>query len=128
MAKLSQETIKERIANKQLKIKLLTKARKKIKANYTSGICCALEDSITGSYRSNQWDAADELTSYISKALGNHSFYTTWARSKKESVDALYYNDWRKFGKEAKKARQAWIDWMIKCLQEDIDTLKAKLK
>lgn len=129
MAKLSQKAIQERIANKELKIKLLTKARKKIKVNFASGICCALEDSITGSYSGNsQWKAVDDLTSYISKALGYHSYYPSWLRANCEDAQKQYEFNYVKYLVKVKKSRQAWIDWMIKCLAEDIDTLKAKLK
>lgn len=129
MAKLSQETIKERIANKQLKIKLLKSARKKLRPYSGSGICSALNDSVSGGYFDNpKWDAVDELVEYISKALGVYAYYTSWVRSKNTKLDDLCNDNFLKFGQQAKKARQAWIDWMIKCLTEDIDILKGKLK
>lgn len=132
MAKLTPKTIQKRIDSKELKIKLLKSAKGFLRDDYTSGICDALSNAVLykngHSYNDcKEWTACNELTSYISRALGVYSWYPKWVREKHKDANLQYIFNYSKFNKQIKKSRKAWIDWMINCLQEDIDKLKGEL-
>lgn len=129
---VKEKTVKEKITDKQLKIKLLQSAKKYLKESYTSGICGALNNAVLRkngySYdNSKEWTACRELKNYISRTLGKHGWYSSWVRDNCEKANFQYNSSSTKFNKQVKKSRKAWVDWMINCLQEDIDKLKGEL-
>lgn len=78
-------------------------------------------DTAICSYIWGQYDAdstcKNELTIYISKALGGYGYYHNWLENKiKIQVTP----------KIAKQGRIGWLNYMIKCLEEDLQKLKTK--
>lgn len=109
----------DKIDNKKLKIEALKKAKNIVeKPSYNAGICSALWHYNTCSY-----DIANQLTNYISRSLSGSNYLEGWLTRNLPANAKVYDNR-----KKVKATRLAWIDWMIACLQEDIDKLQAKLE
>lgn len=115
------------------KIALLMGARVRVEQGVNYPICYAIADAQQPPpYRTPEerrgFTARIALTGYIGRVLGRHSYYPRWLYEKQTGMrpGLSDYPAWMKNNREGvKQGRLAWIDWMIKCLQED---LKAKAK
>lgn len=88
------------------KISILKQAKKSISSGYDKYICIAIDYASNGDYYTKT-----ELLNYISKSLRNYAFYESWYESKfKKEISYA----------QAKKNRVKWLNWMIKCLKEDL--------
>lgn len=89
-----------------VKIRVLKAAKKKLEtfSIYSSlGICCALLYVGHG----ENYDVSFTLRKYVARELGEHAYLTEWLRAKNLPCDAH----------SVRKARIAWIDWMIASLE-----------
>lgn len=110
---------------RQHKIAALKEAKRVIQDNYacprrpnasgSSGICRALGVyAVACSYESIKSKAVRELKSYISDALGIHSFLNGWVQRNSRLSSYPDSNN-----PKMVQTRLNWIDWMINCLEED---------
>ncbi len=112
--------------NYQLKIDILTVARRNIKSlkgkqlnNYTSAICRQLTIQYGQSFpfsASPKDDAINQLKSYISDSLGYNLYLEDWLRNN--------LNGFVITPASLRKARIEWIDWMITQYEAELKKVK----
>lgn len=109
----------------ETKIEILKKARIAIKSGNTMFICIAIDDVKRASGHMH-WselsyikESVDQLRLYISNALERTSSYGTWLEVKlgRETTTT-----------EDREGRVQWIDWMIRCLEEDLSLREYNVK
>lgn len=107
-------TNKSVINNKQIKIDLLKSAKELVANGTEPWICCAIDYA---AFVKRVCTPAQQLRKYIHAALDEETFYTGWLKQNGHPYDAH----------SAKQGRLAWIDWMVACLEEDINELKGNV-
>lgn len=112
------------IKEKEIKIALLKRAKHYVQCGTARGICAAItgaEDWIDkDKYGGNTYKLGFSLVNYISNALGEHSYLESWVVAQQ----GFHIRDDKRMKARMKATRLAWIDWMISCLQEDVDKLR----
>lgn len=93
---------------REQKIEALKFARERIKHKRNEFICHALPNNA----------ARDYLKAYIMKALQGDREYSNWLGKKHPTKYQEWVNKYRTnpdyFDNQCRRARLAWIDWMIK--------------
>jgi hypothetical protein len=101
----------------QQKLVMLRAARRELETS--RGICAALNRAGTMYPSAGHLKAVKHLRRYVERSLQGYSFLESWLVHKGH-VD-VYTDMWSKAGRaKMLRTRQAWVDWMIACYEEDL--------
>jgi hypothetical protein len=122
----------EKIKLLQTKIKMLQGARRRIRTGHTRFVCYAITNERESMLLKN-WElagqASHDLKRYIEKVLGLSAYLDGWIARKRPKINKTFKNRPQDQVQTRMRAiRIQWIDWMIDCLKEDLQQLRAKKK
>lgn len=102
----------EMLKNKIEVLKRTKKNFKKAPVGTYPGLCSAINSSYHWLDEEHLEKAANQLVDYISKSLKSNTYLYYWLHWNRPNL----LTD----GSKMKKYRLQWLDWMIACLEEDL--------